>query len=251
MALKRSSVMCAVFLLMSAMFAQAQTPSKFDDVLEYGGGFPGNKAVFTCTSDVPDSVALVSPLEVDATEAPEISVNGRPRQWPTEVDTAYFKVEEATCSDEHTDKRRLLSLVLRDKRRYVRVTPKAALAQIRLMADGRLWKPTFNNAGDLSAEGIREARQAAAIRDEATRKAARRREYQKLGWPASIVDDVMAGRISIGMTPRMVRAAWGNPETINTTITANGRDEQWVYGDDFVYVTNGKVRAMQTSRSGR
>ena len=51
----------------------------------------------------------------------------------------------------------------------------------------------------------------------------------------------------IGMTTAQVLASsWGKPESINTTITANGNSEQWVYGlRTYVYFRNGKVSAIQ------
>jgi hypothetical protein len=40
----------------------------------------------------------------------------------------------------------------------------------------------------------------------------------------------------------------GRPERINTTVTAAGTHEQWVYGGDYVYLRNGIVTSFQTSR---
>lgn len=51
----------------------------------------------------------------------------------------------------------------------------------------------------------------------------------------------------IGMTTAQVLASsWGEPESINTTITANGNSEQWVYGlRMYIYFRNGRVSAIQ------
>ena len=59
----------------------------------------------------------------------------------------------------------------------------------------------------------------------------------------------MAGKIlRIGFTARQVRESVGRPERINTTVTAAGTHEQWVYGGDYVYLSNGIVTSVQTSR---
>lgn len=45
-------------------------------------------------------------------------------------------------------------------------------------------------------------------------------------WPWS---DLLAGLIWIGLPAEQVLVAWGQPDTVNHTITANGTLEQWVY----------------------
>ena len=51
----------------------------------------------------------------------------------------------------------------------------------------------------------------------------------------------------IGMNEAQVLASsWGKPSSVNTTITAYGNSEQWVYGYGmYVYFRNGKVSAIQ------
>lgn len=57
------------------------------------------------------------------------------------------------------------------------------------------------------------------------------------------------GGVAVGMTAKQVLAScWGKPERINTTILSSSRREQWVYGSQYVYVDNGIVTAIQTSR---
>lgn len=57
------------------------------------------------------------------------------------------------------------------------------------------------------------------------------------------------GGVSIGMTADQVRSScWGKPQRINQTITARGKHEQWVYGGSYVYLENGTVTSIQTSR---
>lgn len=53
--------------------------------------------------------------------------------------------------------------------------------------------------------------------------------------------------VRIGMTAKQVRATqWGDPEHINSTITAHGKREQWVYGaGSYLYFDNGILTAIQ------
>lgn len=57
------------------------------------------------------------------------------------------------------------------------------------------------------------------------------------------------GGVRIGQTAESVRkSCWGKPARVNTTATAGGTHEQWVYGTGYVYLTNGLVTAVQTTR---
>jgi hypothetical protein len=59
------------------------------------------------------------------------------------------------------------------------------------------------------------------------------------------------GPVSIGMTEgKVLLSCWGKPEQKNTTQTAKGRDEQWVYdgGHNYLYFENGILISIQTSR---
>jgi len=58
------------------------------------------------------------------------------------------------------------------------------------------------------------------------------------------------GGVGIGMTREQVRAScWGKPEKINITTNVGGDHEQWVYpGFQYVYLRNGVVTSIQTSR---
>ena len=57
--------------------------------------------------------------------------------------------------------------------------------------------------------------------------------------------------VAVGMGPISVEAAWGYPTAINTTTTAQGQDDQWVYrpcdtcSASYVYFTDGRVTAIQ------
>lgn len=50
----------------------------------------------------------------------------------------------------------------------------------------------------------------------------------------------------IGMTKEQVRVStWGQPKKINTTTTANGVTEQWVYSRGYIYFKNEVVTTIQ------
>lgn len=61
--------------------------------------------------------------------------------------------------------------------------------------------------------------------------------------------DILNGRIRIGMSREEVRASWGAPNDINRTVTANNVSEQWVYGSirnrRYAYFDNGLLTAIQ------
>jgi hypothetical protein len=88
-------------------------------------------------------------------------------------------------------------------------------------------------------------------REQARSIAARKAAWRRQGWSERQISLVLDRRVAIGMSKAMVRAAWGEPDDINTMITGYGRDEQWVYrrGDfrgQYVYFENGRVTAMQS-----
>jgi hypothetical protein len=54
--------------------------------------------------------------------------------------------------------------------------------------------------------------------------------------------------VRVGMTKEHVtsKTSWGEPSKINTTTTARGTFEQWVYGDShYLYFTNGRLTTIQ------
>lgn len=61
---------------------------------------------------------------------------------------------------------------------------------------------------------------------------------------------VRSGGIRIGMTAKQAIAnpCSGAPEHRNITVLPGRTDEQWVYPGGYVYLTNGVVTAVQTSR---
>ncbi len=66
-------------------------------------------------------------------------------------------------------------------------------------------------------------------------------------WSRENTDLVLARSVREGMTSEMVKLAWGEPKKITRTTTPGGVREQWVFVDfdSDVYLTNGKVTAMQ------
>lgn len=57
------------------------------------------------------------------------------------------------------------------------------------------------------------------------------------------------GGVNIGMdSASVLKSCWGKPARINETVTARGRHEQWVYGGGYLYLDNGVVSSIQTSR---
>jgi len=54
--------------------------------------------------------------------------------------------------------------------------------------------------------------------------------------------------VQLGMSRDQVlhETSWGEPITVNRTVTSGGTHEQWVYsGHNYLYFTNGKVSGVQ------
>ncbi len=66
---------------------------------------------------------------------------------------------------------------------------------------------------------------------------------QKFG--PDIFDTILQGNVRLGMTKEMCKLSWGNPKSINETITASGKKEQWVYSDNYLYFENGVLTTIQ------
>lgn len=58
-------------------------------------------------------------------------------------------------------------------------------------------------------------------------------------------DKILQGKVTIGMTKEMCTLSWGEPKSVNETITAGKKTEQWVYSDNYLYFDNGILTAMQ------
>ncbi|MDF3835905.1 hypothetical protein P3W85_23570 [Cupriavidus basilensis] len=63
------------------------------------------------------------------------------------------------------------------------------------------------------------------------------------------VDPKVAARkegVSIGMTrEQALRSSWGKPRAVNSTHTAQGTREQWVYDGGYLYFKNGTLESVQ------
>lgn len=45
---------------------------------------------------------------------------------------------------------------------------------------------------------------------------------------------------------QVLDCGWGEPESVNRTVTARRKSEQWVYGDgSYLYLDNGVLTAIQ------
>ncbi len=68
-------------------------------------------------------------------------------------------------------------------------------------------------------------------------------------WSDATCEMIAKRHVFVGMTAEQMRASWGAPDHINSTITANRRHEQWVYGSSqYVYFDDGVMTSLQTSR---
>jgi len=56
---------------------------------------------------------------------------------------------------------------------------------------------------------------------------------------------IISGKTWIGATSEQAELGWGRPDRINRTTTAYGTEEQWVYGSSYLYLTDGRVTAIQ------
>ena len=53
-------------------------------------------------------------------------------------------------------------------------------------------------------------------------------------------------KVRIGMTKEMCKDSWGKPNSINSTTSAYGTREQWVYvGGNYLYFENGILTTIQ------
>jgi hypothetical protein len=56
---------------------------------------------------------------------------------------------------------------------------------------------------------------------------------------------ILEGNVSIGMTKEMCKLSWGEPTKINETINSNGKTEQWVYSNNYLYFDGDKLTTIQ------
>ena len=65
------------------------------------------------------------------------------------------------------------------------------------------------------------------------------------GTSQKIADAIKGQRVALGMTADQVILSWGKPEDVNRSVGSWGIHEQWVYGEQYVYLENGKVTSFQ------
>jgi|CXWL01.1.fsa_nt_gi hypothetical protein len=63
-------------------------------------------------------------------------------------------------------------------------------------------------------------------------------------WPKHVWEAIEDDRVKIGMTKEQASLSWGKPKSINRTVTQNSVSEQWIYGDSYLFFTDGIVRSI-------
>lgn len=95
----------------------------------------------------------------------------------------------------------------------------------------------------------RESRRLAEEKAEQDAEAARRAsiaDYCKKKTCAKFETAALDKKLAIGMPRELVILSWGEPKSVNRTVTAKGQREQLVYGvGTYVYIEAGVVRAVQ------
>ena len=125
-----------------------------------------------------------------------------------------------------------------------------AQAQYRCVADG---KTTYQQAPCSGGQAVNTS---GAGRGDPSSPATQqaRREVAWAQRQGQIDISVASGQVFIGMTGGEAMKPWGAPHKVNRTVTASGSREQWIYKrpgigwDQYLYVDNGLVSAVQTSR---
>lgn len=108
-----------------------------------------------------------------------------------------------------------------------------------------------DEAAKAAAEKVRQAeeeKERKAIEDAKYTKAGKRVHAKHPEWDAEDCNTIGEGKIRLGMTKAMVRAAWGSPYRVNTTHASYGTHEQWVMhemGSSYVYFEDGICTSVQ------
>jgi hypothetical protein len=94
-----------------------------------------------------------------------------------------------------------------------------------------------------------EAKKAERKRKEAEAKqAAKARLEEYVQANPEYREAILNKKVTLGMSTDDVIASWGKPDHVNTTVTASGKHEQWVYGDQYLYFEDGRITSWQSSR---
>jgi len=123
---------------------------------------------------------------------------------------------------------------------------KSILAIIVLLCVSYLFgTPSFQSYKDKAQD------QKTKIENEALTEKGKKIKVKHPQWTNEICNTIAAKKIYVGMTADQVRAAWGKPYKINTTIIGNTEHERWVmheYGSTYVYFDNGVMTSLQQSK---
>ena len=65
---------------------------------------------------------------------------------------------------------------------------------------------------------------------------------------SNIKNEILNGRVLIGMTKDEVVASWGKPDHINSTVTRSADREQWVYYGTYLYFDGDRLTSYQQRR---
>lgn len=65
------------------------------------------------------------------------------------------------------------------------------------------------------------------------------------GWSSSVLDDITAHRVAVGMTSEQVILSIGSPDKTNKYTGADATTEQWLYPHKYVYLRYGKGTDVQ------
>lgn len=127
---------------------------------------------------------------------------------------------------------------------YKQVIDKVPGSELAKRAQERITqlRATPEMIADAAKEAERKRKQAEA------REAAKRRLEEYVQAHPQYRTEILGHQITLGMSEEDVKASWGKPEHVNTTVTAYGRHDQWVYGNQYVYFEDGRVSAVQSSR---
>ncbi len=68
---------------------------------------------------------------------------------------------------------------------------------------------------------------------------------RRKAFTAAELQAIQAQHVFIGMSHTAALCSWGKPQAVHRTTTARITHEQLVYGDNYLYSTNGKITAIQ------
>jgi hypothetical protein len=67
-----------------------------------------------------------------------------------------------------------------------------------------------------------------------------KKKYGETNWRS-----ILEGKVAVGFTKEMCELSWGKPKDIKNTVISGRKSEQWIYEDNYLYFTNGKLTAIQ------